>query len=259
MEAAVRPTSISLFTGAGGLDLGLETAGFRTVAAVDHDPDCIATLRANQALDHPCLPGRRFFEGTNILHARIEDVPSLALPCLGVSSQWTPDLLVGGPPCQPFSSAGKMQSVDDPRGRLYEHFVRLAAALRPKLILFENVRGLVTARGPSGQPGEALFRLKQAFEEIGYATSFALLNAADFGAAQRRVRCFMLATRCTAVPLFPKPTHAEKPTRDLFEERRPWVTLGQFLATLPPPDEADIVRPSPRLLPLLAGIQRVLV
>lgn len=140
-----------------------------------------------------------------------------------------------------------MQSVDDPRGRLFEHFVRLASALRPRLILFENVRGLVTARGPRGEPGEVLRMVKAAFEGIGYGTSFALLNAADYGIPQRRVRCFLVASRCTALPEFPQPTHAEMPQANLFGSRLPWVTLGQFLASFPAPSAEEIVRPTSTL------------
>ena len=120
-----------------------------------------------------------------------------------------------------------MLSVGDPRGRLFEHFVRLAEGLKPKLILFENVRGLVTARGPKGEPGEVLDMVRGAFEGIGYATTFALLNAADYGCPQRRVRCFMMAARRTRLPDFPERTHAEAPGPGLFGRRRSgcrWAT-----------------------------------
>jgi DNA (cytosine-5)-methyltransferase 1 len=140
-----------------------------------------------------------------------------------------------------------MLSVNDPRGRLFEHFVRLAEGLKPKLILFENVRGLVTSRGPKGEPGEVLSMVKEAFERIGYATTFALLNAADYGCPQRRVRCFMMATRCTTLPELPEPTHSEYPEGGLFGIKLPWVTLGELLATQPPPPPEEIVRPSPSL------------
>jgi DNA (cytosine-5)-methyltransferase 1 len=147
-----------------------------------------------------------------------------------------------------------MLSVEDPRGQLFQHFVRLAEALRPKLILFENVRGLVTARGASGEPGEVLRMVKGAFEGIGYATSFALLNAADYGAAQRRVRCFMMATRCTVLPRFPDPTHTEQPEGGLFDSLLPWVTLREFLSRFPPPTKQEIVRPTPALAAQLANV-----
>src|SRR5262249_11195266 len=157
-------------------------------------------------------------------------------------------------PCQPFSSSGKMLSTADPRGQLFLHFVRLAESLRPKLILFENVRGLVTARGLNGVPGEVLLGVKEAFEGIGYATTFALLNAADYGFPQRRVRCFMMATRCTALPRFPEATHAENVEFGLFQSHQPWRTLGDFLLTNAPPNEEEIVRPTPTLAAQLATV-----
>jgi DNA (cytosine-5)-methyltransferase 1 len=96
--------------------------------------------------------------------------------------------------------------------------------------------------------------VKAAFEDIGYSTTYALLNAADYGLPQRRVRCFMMATRCTVLPSFPPPTHAEAPESNLFERRSPWVTLGEFLATFPPPADVEIVRPTPTLAVRLATI-----
>ena len=247
-------TAVSLFTGAGGLDIGLERVGFHTESAVDSDADCVASLCVNQQAGISCGDGREHLAGTTLLSAPIEELNATHLRPAGAGRGWTPDLMAGGPPCQPFSSSGKMLSVEDPRGKLFQHFVRLADALGPKVILFENVRGLVTARGPLGEPGEVLNMVKDSFEKIGYATTFALLNAADYGAPQRRVRCFMMATRCMAMPQFPDATHAESPAADLFDARLPWVTLGEHLDSLPPPTPNEIVRPTPALAKQLAGI-----
>jgi DNA (cytosine-5)-methyltransferase 1 len=247
---------VSLFTGAGGLDIGLEQAGLRTVSAVEFDEDCVSTLRRNQEAARPIpgRPGRTYLADAAIVGRPIEDVGPEELRPAGAGRGWTPDVMAGGPPCQPFSSSGDMLSLADPRGRLFEHFVRLASALRPRAILFENVRGLVTARGPKGEPGEALLLVKESFERIGYATNFALLNAADYGCPQRRVRCFMLATRRSPLPQFPKPTHGESAQPSLFGEPKPWVTLGDFLASRPEPDAGDIVRPTEKLAAQLAGM-----
>jgi DNA (cytosine-5)-methyltransferase 1 len=112
----------------------------------------------------------------------------------------------------------------------------------------------VTALGPNGRPGEALDLVKSAFEEIGYATTFALLNAADYGAPQRRVRLFMMATRNTRLPVFPAATHSESPGETLFGSQLPWASLGDFLKTMPDADEADIDLPSPALAEALKDV-----
>lgn len=253
-----RPTVVSLFSGAGGLDLGLEQAGFRVVAANDFDRDCVETLRRNQRARIPIGPGNKAacLDGARIVPGPVESIGAEALRPEGAASGWRPDLLAGGPPCQPFSSAGSQRGMADPRGTLFAHFVRLAEELRPRVILFENVRGLVTARGPRGLPGEALNMVREAFEAIGYATNFALLNAADFGAPQRRVRLFMLAADTGSVlPAFPAPTHrrAADPM-DAALGIAPWATLGGFLAARPEPEPDEVVRPSPQLAALLADV-----
>jgi DNA (cytosine-5)-methyltransferase 1 len=246
------PTLVSLFTGAGGLDIGLELAGLRTVSAVDSDADCAATLRLNQERTLRAESG--VLIGAKVMQAKVEDLVPKDLVPVGADSDWSPDVVVGGPPCQPFSSAGRMLSLKDPRGRLFEHFVRLAKGLKPRLVLFENVRGLVTAIGPNGRPGEALTLVKESFESIGYATTFALLNAADYGLPQRRVRLFMMATRNTVLPTFPSATNAENAEATLFGRQAPWATLGDFLKTMPPADDVDVDVPSPALRELLKNV-----
>lgn len=248
-------TVVSLFTGAGGLDIGLEQAGFQTVSAVDNEPDCVRTLVDNQAAQIRHGDGPAYLQGAKIIAAGVESLKPTDLRPLSADRTWVPDLMAGGPPCQPFSSSGKMLSVNDPRGRLFEHFVRLAEGLQPKLILFENVRGLVTARGEKGEPGEVIDMVRRAFEDVGYATTFALLNAADYGCPQRRVRCFMMATRATQLPNFPEPTHSEHPNESaLFEAPQKWVSLGDYLATLPPASAEESVRPTERLAGQLANV-----
>jgi DNA (cytosine-5)-methyltransferase 1 len=118
--------------------------------------------------------------------------------------------------------------------------LRLVDEVRPRFVLLENVRGLVTAVGPSGAPGEVLRSIQQDLADIGYASRVATLNAADYGAAQRRVRLFIVATSDYELPLFPQPTH-DKAARD---GRKPWVTLGEALSSLPPADPSEVVYPS---------------
>src|SRR5205823_5912591 len=115
MDSAARPTSVSLFTGAGGLDIGLESAGFRTVAAVDSDVDCFLTLQLNKEAGISCGGGHHLLQGARLLPDKVEDVqPAHLCPPGCKADGWTPDLMAGGPPCQPFSRSGKMLSVEDP-------------------------------------------------------------------------------------------------------------------------------------------------
>jgi DNA (cytosine-5)-methyltransferase 1 len=256
-KLAGHPTFISLFAGAGGLDIGLEAAGLRMVTALDNDAESVNTLTLNQRarIEIPEQPGRYYLQDTKIIESGIEDVSPADLRPSACRAGWVPDVVAGGPPCQPFSSAGKQMSLDDPRGRLFEDFVRIVSDLRPRLILFENVVGLVTASGPSGTPGEALRLVIRAFEHIGYATTCKVLNAADYGVPQRRVRLFILGARQGPLPVFPGPTHSEAPVHTLFaNDVKPWVTLGEFLLSQPTPSPQDIVRPS---LALAAALQHL--
>ncbi len=251
-----RFSAVSLFTGAGGLDIGLERAGFQTVVATDIDQHCIATLRANQSrrIRVAGRSSRTHLEGARIVQRAVEDLGAADLRPRGVRAGWRPDLLVGGPPCQPFSAAGRQLSVKDPRGTLFQEFVRLAGEIRPRLILFENVRGLVTARGERGIPGEVVDLVRAQFEEIGYATAFAVLNSADFGAPQRRVRLFMVgAAPGCELPHFPEPTHTRQGGATATA-LKPWVSLGEFLDGRAAPPESEVVRPSPRFEPALASL-----
>lgn len=246
-------TCVSLFSGAGGLDVGLEQAGFHTVVATDYDADCVETLRANHSLRIPVNGSlqRAHLDGSAIIHADVADLTRADLAPPGATADWRPTLLAGGPPCQPFSSAGRQRGLEDPRGRLFEHFVRIASELQPDFILFENVRGLATARGVTGTPGEVLQAVKLSFEQVGYRTRFALLNSADYGAPQRRVRLFMLAARTGPVPQFPVATHSRKPAAGQCE---PWTTLGEFLSERPEPRLDEMVRPSAALADALRDV-----
>lgn len=233
---------VSLFSGAGGLDAGLEQAGWSTAAATDIDADAVRTLTATQTrgVEINGRGGRTYLEDTHILQADVRDITAADLRPQGEPASWRPTLLTGGPPCQPWSSAGHQRGLKDPRGQLFPEMLRLIDALRPRFVLFENVRGLLTALGPSGQSGEIVRSIQRDFEELGYASRISTLNAADFGAAQRRVRLILIATAEYELPDFPVPTHAKTPVPGL----KPWVSLGEALAVQPPPDPRDIVRPT---------------
>lgn len=233
---------VSLFTGAGGLDAGLERAGWSTAIATDLDRDSVATLKETQQR-RLAVRGRddeRHLAGTRIFEADAHDLTASDLRPDGADSSWRPSLLAGGPPCQPWSSAGHQRGLKDPRGQLLPEMMRLVGELRPRFVLFENVRGLLTALGPTGRPGEVLESIQADLANMGYASRIATLNAANYGAAQRRVRLLLLATAEYNLPEFPFPTHGKVATGGL----KPWVTLGEMLAALPAPEPGDVVRPS---------------
>lgn len=243
------PAYISLFSGAGGLDLGLEMAGWRTAYASDNDPFAVATLKANagrRRIDN----GRYALEGTHIEQVDVTqlDAPSI-LSKTGLCTGSIP-LLAGGPPCQSWSSAGHQRGFQDPRGRLFADFVRIANALDTRWLLLENVRGLLTARGPDGRPGSALDHIRHDLLNAGFQTTVALLNAADYGVAQRRVRLIIIGFRTGDAPPFPVPTHAKIANDGLS----PWVTLGEALDIVGDPLPDEIIFPTGKMALDLANI-----
>lgn len=180
------PTAIDLFCGCGGVTLALKQRHFRVVAAVDNDPVACKTYRAN----HSTV---RLYE---------EDCAGVDLKSIhGDLERSRLDLLVVCAPCQPFSSQTRL-SGRDARAELVLEAVRFAKALKPAVILIENVPGLVRARN-----GETLRRLRDGLSESGYASSEPLIvDAQDYGVPQRRRRCLMLATKGTEPPTLPPPS-----------------------------------------------------
>lgn len=243
------PAYVSLFSGAGGLDLGLEMAGWRTAYASDNDPYAADTLKANVGAD--IGSGRKAFSGTFIECSDVRKLTARSiLEKVGLSKGAVP-LVAGGPPCQSWSSAGHQLGLDDPRGRLFEDFVRIANDLDARWLLLENVRGLLTARGPDGQPGSALGHIRQNLLDKGFQTTVALLNAADFGVPQRRVRLFMIGFRAGDAPPFPHPSHAKAPRLDLTPR---WLSLGQALGSVSDLQLKEIIRPAGKIAAELAGV-----
>jgi len=191
---------VSLFAGAGGMDLGFVQAGFQMVWANDLDKDCCDTYSANI--------------GPHILCADIAGIDIANIP--------ETDVVIGGPPCQGFSVAGKMDP-HDPRSRLLWDFVRAIEVKRPRYFVMENVKALGTL------PKWSLIRseLLAAFHKIGYRVQYRVLNAADYGVPQLRERVFFIGTSAPGAPLgFPQPTHEGR-----------WVPARDVLAGLPDPGE----------------------
>lgn len=160
---------LSLFTGAGGLDIGFEAAGFETVACVDNDPESCKTLRYNR-------PGWVVHQ----LDIR-QYVPS--------EEEKRADVVIGGPPCQGFSTAGKGDP-DDPRNFLWREYLRIVRDVNPRAVLLENVAGMMLRKNRHHLDG-----LLRALESLGYRCAFDVLNAADFGVPQVRRRLIVVGLR----------------------------------------------------------------
>lgn len=231
---------ISLFSGAGGLDLGLEEAGWSGRYASDVDPCAVDTLVANRGFS--LKSGAGFMTDALIEMADVRQLSGKEILRKVGARRGEIPLLVGGPPCQSWSSAGRQDGFDDPRGRLFSDFVRLAEEFDARWIMFENVRGLLTARGADGRPGSALEAIRSQLLRRGFQTGVSLVNAADYGVGQRRVRLIVFGYRAGDTFDFPTPTHSKNP--DIIHGLESWKTLGEVLNGIEEPSEAEVILPS---------------
>ena len=227
---------ISLFSGAGGLDLGMEMAGWKGLYAADIDPAAVASLRANQGKQ---IGQNRFLAEAVIEHSDVRSVTGEdLLQRLNLEKGEVP-LLIGGPPCQSWSSAGRQKGFDDPRGRLFADFIRIACELGVQFLMFENVRGLLTARGPDGRPGSALEFIRKQLLDAGFQTCVTLVNAADYGVGQRRVRLIVFGYRSGSAFSFPQSTHDKDGASG-----QSWISLQDVLGSIAPPVSDEVIYPS---------------
>jgi DNA (cytosine-5)-methyltransferase 1 len=249
-----RHKAISLFTGAGGLDIGLERTGrFETIACVETVPAFAETLRRNRDA------GRLGTKRTRIYEADIRELdPHQVLADCGLRPGDL-DVLVGGPPCQSFSTTGKRGTLNDPRGMLLWDYLRFVEAMRPKYFLMENVRGLLSAAvnhrpialrpdkggpplGPDEQPGSVIdLWVADMAERLGgeYRVDCFEVNAANYGAPQIRERVLFIGNRLGRVVDFPAPRHGTE------EGLLPFHTLGQALDAVEG-DDGEVMDFSPR-------------
>lgn len=219
---ATKPLAISLFSGAGGMDLGVLQAGYEILACVENDPHCCETLRTAVVKDN---------RKTRVLEEDIRNVAPLDLMAKFDLIEGELDLLCGGPPCQAFSQIGKQASLADERGLLLFEMVRFARDLKPKAIMIEQVKGLLSARDENGKRGGVFeVLLKQLQDELGYSVKWATILAADYGVPQLRQRVFIVATRKGVNFDFPDATHVPLGRNDLFS--KPYITVGEALKEL---------------------------
>lgn len=170
-------TSIELFAGAGGLALGLEMAGFEHLGLVEFDKSAANTLKVNRP-------------NWNILCEDVELVAQRDLEKEFGLKKFQLDLLSGGAPCQSFSYAGKRLGLEDVRGTMFYHYATFLKKLQPKMFLFENVKGLLTH-----DKGKTFKTIYDIFEEQGYKVTYSVLNALDYGVAQKRERLIVIGIR----------------------------------------------------------------
>lgn len=230
------PKLISLYSGAGGLDYGFEAAGFRTGACVELDHDACETLRHARP-------------GWEVIERSIFDVPTEEILERCDSKAGEIDLLIGGPPCQPFSKAGYWARGDslrlqDPRASTLGAYLRVLEEARPRAFLLENVEGLAFAGKDEG-----LRLLLDGIEQINKRTKCAyrpvvkVLNAAHYGVPQLRERVFVIAGRDGQTFQFPEPTHCDSDQSPLLAAKgvlEPYRTAWDALGDVAPDQDEDL-------------------
>ncbi len=249
-----RYKAISLFSGAMGLDIGLEQTGrFDVLACVEIEPSFCDTIRKNHAAG-------RLHSSLKIFQGSVSNIdPNDVLAAVGLKKGEV-DILVGGPPCQSFSTAGRRRTIQDPRGTLLWQFLRWIEVIQPKFFLMENVRGLLSAalshrpiaeRPEKGgaplsqdeQPGSVVRAFANELQNLnGYSYHMDIfeVNAVNYGAPQLRERALFIGNRFNSSVEFSEPTHGINDTEDgqiLFDwnvkkKLQPWATLGDAIRGL---------------------------
>jgi len=199
---------VDLFCGAGGLSFGFEEAGARPIMAADVDREFCETYRKNREPDAPPLLNE------DLTSNKVKDDVVALVSQLGGA----PDAVIGGPPCQGFSHAGNARSPSDPRNLLVFDFLELARRLRPRIVLMENVPGILTL-----QDGRMLSHIKRRFNEIGYPAEVYLLRSETLGVPQRRSRVFIVGSNDGIDHALPTSSPGERPA----------VTVENAISDLP--------------------------
>ncbi len=216
---------VSLFSGAMGLDIGLQKAGLNVVIGQDFEPACVDTMRAN---------------GHNVLGGDIRNIQPQQLLDLTGLHQGEPFMICGGPPCQPFSTAGKRLGINDPRGSLFMDFIRMIDYIRPRFFVMENVKGIMSAplkhvptaeydeNDPEQKLGTVLDVILSEFNKLGYKTVYGILDAVNYGVPQFRERFVLIGSRDHEDIFLPVPTHFQKHQNPDYR----WKTVGEAIRDL---------------------------
>jgi DNA (cytosine-5)-methyltransferase 1 len=185
---------IDLFAGCGGLSLGLKSAGWRGLFAIERTPDAFETLKHN-LIDKDIVPGFQWPEWLPCKHMTTSELIAGYSERLK-NLRGKVDLIAGGPPCQGFSFAGR-RNPNDPRNRLTEEYIQIVDLVQPTYLLLENVRGFKVAFKQSGADKEKVYAevVKEKLEKLGYKVFHQIMNASKFGVPQPRARFIMIAVR----------------------------------------------------------------
>lgn len=242
--------TISLFSGAMGLDLGLEQSGFEPIICVENNKAAVETIKTNK----PDLP---------VFNQSVTEFNAEILTNLGISLDDI-DLVAGGPPCQAFSVFGKRLGIDDVRGQMTFEYLRVVNEIQPKVFLMENVRGLLSMplvpskKSPEGIPSEYLEKgsllktLIADFNQIGYSVDCFVVNVVNYGAPQIRERVLLVGNRFGLKANFPQPMYSNRPKDNLPN----FTTLGDVIG----PDSGfvdaypEVLNFSPRKLKYLSMV-----
>ena len=225
-----------------GLDLGIEKAGIDIRLCVEMNKQASSTIRNNTSIP--------------VIDRDITTVSTTELLEVSGLKQGEVDLVVGGPPCQAFSTAGARRGLDDFRGNVIIQYLRVVSEIQPRYFILENVRGILSAKLNSvpesykeyeetkDEKGSVIRFLSNEFKKLGYTISFALFNAANYGVPQIRERVIIFGAKGKKRVPLPQPTHSEL---GLCGTKK-WVTLGDVINDLPKPDESEYIPLSKRML-----------
>jgi len=207
---------LDLFAGVGGLSYGFSNDDSFEIIAGN---ELLLDMAKAYSLNHPSV---------KMYNCDIKDfgINNLSID-FGIKKSDI-DLIIGGPPCQAFSTVGK-RLIDDPRGKLFQEYYRVLEELNPKVFLFENVKGLL-----SMQKGELLKTILSLFESLGYKVKYEVLNSADYGVPQIRERVIIIGTKLNHDFEYPKPTHSSLDDNNIFnQDLKPYLTLSEAISDLP--------------------------
>ena len=211
--------AVSLFSGAGGLDIGSFQAGVPVIVSTDFDEDCIATLRENE-----------LFEGTTILPGDLHKIDSRVFYDIISSSVCNKFIVIGGAPCQPFSKAGywvgnnSRRGINDPRAALVDEYLRVVTDIQPDGFVFENVESLLHPTNKA-----IVARFLEIIAKSGYSYKCIRANALDYGVSQKRKRIFIIGSKGEFKTTNPQKTHCD-PDECEKTGLNPHVNVGEVIS-----------------------------